>query len=135
MSATRGGEAAPAIDRPSVGVGAVLIHEGKVLLIRRGMAHAIVFDSSGQVVEPPAVLRKRPLIVDRSLFPTLGQIHEAMLAASKRELRAEGIPTVRDPVALVEVSLRPVVGDPPEDADVLARIGLTPAKRGHEDAS
>jgi len=36
VSATRGGEAAPAIDRPSVGVGAVLIHEGKVLLIRRG---------------------------------------------------------------------------------------------------
>lgn len=36
MSEPRGREAAPAIDRPSVGVGAVLIHEGKVLLIRRG---------------------------------------------------------------------------------------------------
>jgi len=36
VSAPRGREAAPAVDRPSVGVGAVLIHEGKVLLIRRG---------------------------------------------------------------------------------------------------
>ena len=36
MSAPRGREAAPAVDRPAVGVGAVLIHEGKVLLIRRG---------------------------------------------------------------------------------------------------
>jgi 8-oxo-dGTP diphosphatase len=35
VSAPRGREA-PAIDRPAVGVGAVLIHQGKVLLIKRG---------------------------------------------------------------------------------------------------
>ncbi len=32
----RGRAAAPKVDRPSVGVGAVLIHEDKVLLIKRG---------------------------------------------------------------------------------------------------
>jgi hypothetical protein len=96
-----------------------------LLLIRRGMAHAVVFDSSGRVVEPAAVLRKRPLIVDRSLYATVGQFHQAKVAASKRELEAEGIATARDPVALVEVSLKPVLGDPPEDAHVLAGIGLT----------
>jgi hypothetical protein len=95
-----------------------------LLLIRRGMAHVVVFDPSGQVVEPSAVLRKRPLIVDRSRDCAVGDFHQAMVAASKRELKAEGIAAVRDPVALVEVSLKPVVGDPPEDAHVLARIGL-----------
>jgi hypothetical protein len=91
-------------------------------LIRRGMAHAVVFDSAGRVVEPAAVLRKRPLIVSRSLHATVGQFHERTVAASMRELKAEGIATVRDPVALAEVSLKPPLGDPPDDRDVLSGI-------------
>jgi hypothetical protein len=97
---------------------------GCLRLIRRGMARAIVFDSAGRVVEPAAVLRKRPLIVSRSLHATVGQFHPATVAASMRELRAEGIAAARDPVALVEVSLKPPLDNPPEDPEVLAGIGL-----------
>src|SRR5688500_9180638 len=31
--------------------------------LRRGMCHAIVFDTAGRIAEPAAVLRKRPLVV------------------------------------------------------------------------
>ena len=37
-------------------------------LLHREIAHAIVFDTQGQVVEPASVLRKRALLVMRGSF-------------------------------------------------------------------
>jgi hypothetical protein len=92
-------------------------------LVRREMCRAVVFGGSGQVVEPSSVLRKRPLVVERGLFATAEAFHEAMLRASERHLRAEGVPLGRDPVGLLELSLLPVTGEAPDDAEVLARVG------------
>jgi len=78
-----------------------------------GMAHAIVFDASGRVVEPSAVLRKRALIVDRSRHATVGQFHQRCRGVDART-RGGGDRHGPGPVALVEVSLRTSCGDPPE---------------------
>ena len=51
------------------------------------MAHAIVFDTSGRVVEPSAVLRKRPLLIERGRFDTIEPFHAAMILSSMRPVR------------------------------------------------
>jgi hypothetical protein len=91
-------------------------------LVRRGMCRAVVFDGSGRVVEPSSVLRKRPLVVERGLFATAEPFHAAMLRASERQLRAEGVPLGRDPAGLLELSLAPVTGAVPDDAEALVRV-------------
>jgi hypothetical protein len=90
-------------------------------LLCLGLAHAIVFDREFKVVEPSSILRKRPLIVDRGRFETIEPFHEQMLRASERHLRKEGIPLERDPVALLEISTRPVSGSCLEASEVLSR--------------
>ena len=62
------------------------------------MAHAVVFDAAARVAEPSAVLRKRPVIIDPGMFATVEPFHEAMLGASRRQLRSEGVTADRDPV-------------------------------------
>ena len=92
-------------------------------LVRRGMAHAVVFDREGQVVDPSSVLRKRPLLVDRGRFATVESFHHVMLREAERQLRSEGVALALEPVCLAELSLSPVSGDPPDDAEVLDRVG------------
>jgi hypothetical protein len=91
-------------------------------LVRQGMCQAVLFDSSGRVVEPSSVLRKRPLVVERGLFATSEPFQEAMLRASERHLRAEGVQLGRGPVGLFEFSLAPMMGEAPDDQEALARI-------------
>ena len=89
----------------------------------RGIAHAIVFDAAGEVVEPSSVLRKRPLIVQRGRFATFEPFQAEMLRASARQLAAEGQPSAGDPSTVLELSLH-ALGDeqPPAEAEVLARV-------------
>lgn len=91
-------------------------------LLRQGMGRALVFDSTGQIVEPAKVLRKRPLVINRGRFAPFESVHEAMLTAAEKHLRAEGVPLSRDPVRVLELSLNPVGGDGPNDAQVVDRI-------------
>jgi hypothetical protein len=94
-----------------------------VQLLRRKMAHAIMFDTAFRVVEPSGILRKRPLLIDRGRFETIEPFHAAMLRAAERTLRQEGTAMSRDPQGLLEMTLHPVVDDDaPEDAAVLARV-------------
>ncbi len=91
-------------------------------LIRQRMSWAITFDTSGRVVEPASLLRKRPLVVERGMFNPVGPHHEAMLRCSLRQLQSEGLPPDHHPFGLLELTLDPVIGTPPEDPDVLARV-------------
>jgi hypothetical protein len=94
-----------------------------VQLLRRKMAHAIVFDTSCRVVEPSNVLRKRPLLIDRGRFETIEPFHAAMLRAAAEALRKEGVPLARDPQGLLEMTLHPAIDDDAaDDAAVLARV-------------
>ncbi|MGB7157508.1 MAG: hypothetical protein WBD40_05545 [Tepidisphaeraceae bacterium] len=89
--------------------------------LRRGMCHALVFDPSGSIVEPSAMLRKRPLIVERGRFVAPDAVYGAMMRASEQQLCGEGIPLGRDPTSIFEMSIRPVAGTASDDDDVLLR--------------
>jgi hypothetical protein len=94
-----------------------------VNLLRRQMATGILFDTNFRVIEPSAVLRKRPLLVDRGRFETIEPFHAAMLRAADQALRKEAGGITRDPQAVLEMTLHPAVDDDaPDDAVVLARV-------------
>src|SRR5687767_4769548 len=107
--------------------------------LRRGMCHALVFDPSGNIVEPSAVLRKRPLIIERGRFDAPDAAYGAMMRAAERQLSGESVPLGRDPTSIFEVSIRPVSGagaaagddDDDDDAVLLRKVadarGVGPA--------
>ncbi len=72
------------------------------------MSYAIVFDSTGGVVEPSSLLRKRPLLVLRGTFDKVDLLDTASLHSACRMLVAESGPFEREPVALTELSVHHV---------------------------
>jgi hypothetical protein len=74
-------------------------------LLRREMAHAIVFDAGGQVVEPSSVLRKRPLLVMRGTFSHPERFDPTLFEAAGLRLLAEGISFEREPAKLLEMTI------------------------------
>lgn len=74
-------------------------------LLRREMAHAIVFDARGEVVEPSSVLRKRPLLVLRGSFSHPELFDSALFQAASRRLLAEGMSFEREPAPLLEMTI------------------------------
>jgi hypothetical protein len=92
--------------------------------LRRQMARALVFEKgTARLTEPSNVLRKRPLLVERGRFETLEPFHVDMMRASERQLRSEGLPLPRDPIAVFEMTIDPAAGaETADDAALLARI-------------
>jgi hypothetical protein len=93
-----------------------------VQLVRRDMTHAVLFDATGQPVEPAGLLRKRPVLIDRGRFAAIEPFQHAILKSSEQHLKAEGIPLSRDPVGMRELSLHSLWGSPPDDSEVVARL-------------
>jgi hypothetical protein len=92
-------------------------------LLRAGMSHALVFDSKAQVVEPATPLRKRPLIVQRTLRGHAGPSAAEAIQAALEQYRAEGISSDREPLTVLEVNMQKLEGSAAsDDADLLAVI-------------
>src|SRR5271170_4259893 len=92
-------------------------------LLRTGMSHALVFDSKAQVVEPATPLRKRPLLVQRTLGGHPGPSAAEIFQTARQEFLAEGIPSDHDALAVVEVSTQNLQGPAASDnAQLLAQI-------------
>ncbi len=92
-------------------------------LLDRHMAHAIVFDGKGRVVEPSSVLRKRPLLVMRGTFDKTQLLDPAWLQWSSRMLVAESGPFEREPVGLTELSIRHITrGEEVSDVSMDRRL-------------
>jgi hypothetical protein len=92
-------------------------------LVCHGMAHAIVFDSKAQVVEPSSVLRKRPLLVMRGTFSHPDLFNPSLFHAAQRQLLVEGPPFEREPAKLLEMTIHHA--SRPEDfaaPEMLARV-------------
>ena len=75
-------------------------------LLRRKMAHAILFDARAEVVEPSSVLRKRPLLVMRGSFDLPEYFDPALMESARELLRAERTSSPREPAALLELTVR-----------------------------
>lgn len=91
-------------------------------LLRHGMARVLAFDKTGQVIDPSSVLRKRPMIVERGKFAPLEPFHGKMLEAAELHLKDEGLVLGRGIVRVLEMTLNPVGGYGPNDAEVTERI-------------
>jgi hypothetical protein len=74
-------------------------------LLRRQMAHAVVFDARGKIVEPSSVLRKRPLLVMRGSFSHPELFDPTLFQAARRRLLAEGVSFEREPASLLEMTI------------------------------
>jgi hypothetical protein len=79
-------------------------------LLRRRMAHALVFDTAGNVIEPSNALRKRPLLVMRGSFSHPELLDPDLFQAASQQLYAEGTPFEREPAALFELTIHHVSG-------------------------
>ena len=91
--------------------------------LRRGMAHAVGFDQSEQVVEPSNILRKRALIVERGRFDRVEPYQQRMLKAAQQQLLAEGLDLARDPASILEMTTRHISGaEQADDLELLERV-------------
>jgi hypothetical protein len=97
-------------------------------LLRRQMAHAVVFDTQANVAEPSELLRKRPLLVMRGSFSRPDLFDSRLLQAAKQQLLAEGTPFEREPATVLEMTIHHVSGvETPAVPEELACIEqLTP---------
>jgi hypothetical protein len=75
-------------------------------MLRRRMAHAIVFDGQPDVVEPSSVLRKCPLLVMRGSFSVPEYFEPALFEAARQRLLAEAISSSRPPASVLELTTR-----------------------------
>ena len=73
-------------------------------LLARDMAHAIVFDPFGNVVEPANVLRKRPALIMRGTFGRAELLDPVLFESAKQQLFAEGARFEREPVTAIEMT-------------------------------
>jgi hypothetical protein len=99
--------------------------------LRRGMAHALILNSSGHVVEPSSLLRKRPLLVMRGTFRNPELLQPDLFESARRQLIAEGVTIEREPVTLIEMTtshvsreMSPPVAQMQESVRQLASRGL-----------
>jgi hypothetical protein len=95
-------------------------------LLFHNMAHAIVFDSQGNAVEPASVLRKRPLLVMRGTFSHPERLNPSLFQAAREKLLAEGTAFEREPLAITEMTIRHISGaetlGPPEILDRIRQL-------------
>jgi hypothetical protein len=92
-------------------------------LLRAGMSHALVFDSKTQVVEPSTPLRKHPLILQRTLHGHAGPSAAETIQTARQEFLAEGIPSDREPLTVLEVNTQNLESSAASDsAELLALI-------------
>jgi hypothetical protein len=92
-------------------------------LLRKGMCHALVFDSKGQPVEPATPLHKRPLIVQRTLHGHAGPSASEAFQTARQMFLAEGTPTEREALAVLEINTPALEGSATSDnAELLALI-------------
>jgi hypothetical protein len=80
--------------------------------LERDMGYALIFDQSGNLVEPSSVLRKRPLVLDRVRLERVESWESRMLTAATAQLRLEDRQSEHEPRSVVEISIHPLKPDP-----------------------
>ncbi len=93
-------------------------------LVQQRLTNAAMFAPDGEVVEPAELLYHRPVLIERGSFRPITRVTLDMLEKSVAQLR--GMPDLqgREPVVLMEMTLRNLftLGEKVEHADFLARM-------------
>jgi hypothetical protein len=91
-------------------------------LVRNEYANGVLFHG-GRLVQPTDILRKRPIILARAFSRAEDAVEgDLMQAAAKQFVAESGGSFEREPLPLFEMSVRPVRGDVPADAELLRRV-------------
>ena len=91
-------------------------------LLRNGLSHGLVFDSSAQVVEPSTPLRKRPVLVHSTLHGDAEVSAAVPFQAARQQFLAEGKAGEHEPVNVLALSKRNFEDPSFDNAALLARI-------------
>lgn len=92
-------------------------------LVHQRLTNAALFTAQGEVLEPAEVLHKKPVLIERGNFRPITNITLDMLERSLAQMRNDPLMDGQEPVVLMEMTLRHLLGSGPEldHADFLAR--------------
>src|SRR5271157_4962009 len=93
-------------------------------LVQQRLTNAALFAPDGEVVEPAELLHGMPVLIERGSFRPITRVTLDMLERSLARMRKEPDMQGRDPVVLMEMTLRNLLslGEQVEHADFLARM-------------
>jgi hypothetical protein len=95
-------------------------------LVEQRLTNAAMFAPNGEVVEPAELLYHKPVLIERGSFRPVTQVSLDMLEQSLAQMRSEATMSGKDPVVLMEMTLRNLLrlGERIEHADFLARMDV-----------
>jgi hypothetical protein len=93
-------------------------------LVQQRLTNAALFSPDGEVVEPAELLYDAPLLIERGSFRPVTRVAVDMLERSLELMRSEPDGKGREPVVLMEMTLRNLLalGEEVDHADFLARM-------------
>ena len=97
-------------------------------LVQMGLSGAAMFSSSGEVLQPSSVLRKRPVLVERGSFRPVTKVNLNMLDCARKQF-AHDVDVAEDEVCeLMELTMPNLLAGGEIDlSDFLARVELLAA--------
>lgn len=97
-------------------------------LVQLGLSRAAMFGPDGKVVQPAAILRKRPILVERGSFRPVSNVNLDMLQSARAEFSAaEDVDETRV-VELMEITMNNLMAEGDIDIrDFLERVDLLSA--------
>jgi hypothetical protein len=93
-------------------------------LVQQRLTNAALFAPDGEALEPAELLYHAPVLIERGSFRPITRVSLDMLERSRERMKGEPDMEGREPVALMEMTLRNLLalGEEVEHADFLARM-------------
>ncbi len=94
-------------------------------LIEKGLTNAVMFNESGEVIQPSEVLAGRPVVIERGSFRPVTNITLDMIERARMQVQYESPAGFPDSVVLMEITLKNLMSDNVIDhRDFLARVDI-----------
>lgn len=94
-------------------------------LVQLGLTNAVMFDPSGQVLQPSEALYKKPVLVERGNFRPVTHVHVDMLSRASAQFVQEPTVQGKEIVVLMEITMNNLLSSGQLDAeDFLARVDM-----------
>lgn len=95
-------------------------------LVEQRLTHAVLFSPNGEVLEPAELLYHAPVLLERGSFRPVTKVTQEMLTRALERMRGESDMRGREPVVLMEMTLRNLqsLGEKVAHADFLERVDV-----------